>query len=428
MTPCDELYGQEKALQNQIALAMAAGDDQQVQALQTQLDDVVTQIAEQGCQGISQPTATDPVMLYQLDPCLSQLEVEIASLLGIQADLTAFVRSAGLAAAEKVRALSPELVTNPVLATACVRNREMGGLWLTPLAGEDQATLQQRLSFFSDIVQSGQATYAFNLLAPALQHAAAIVWKNQGKHIENSRLMADALDFFFDLTSPNQIILNVDLNIHFKSFPDSLADGNHTATITYTLGSDAQGKLSSSTTANDVGQYLQDYIPDFGKKIVSLFPDVIPIPGTNRELVFNYDNPVVGETLGILASGRDPLLALFKVQPPPPPPQAVISGPFNISESLTDLLADPVVDEGPYFVNTLGLQAPLTIEWTGGPGTTILDPTASSTSINCDMTGQVRPGGGKVFGVSVKVTDQLGVSASARAGISIHVIGTKGGD
>jgi hypothetical protein len=49
------------------------------------------------------------------------------------------------------------------------------------------------------------------------------------------------------------------------------------------------------------------------------------------------------------------------------------------------------------------------------------------TSIDCDMTGQIPLGGGKVFEVSVKVTDRLGVSASARAGISIHVIGSKRG-
>lgn len=119
---------------------------------------------------------------------------------------------------------------------------------------------------------------------------------------------------------------------------------------------------------------------------------------------------------------------LFTTWAPPQPPQVSISGPFNVSESLTDLLADPVVGEGPYFVDTMGLQAPLTIQWTGGPGTTIAAPTAPSTTIDCDMTGQVRRGGGKVFGMSVQVTDRLGVSGSARAGISIHVFDdSKGG-
>ena len=118
----------------------------------------------------------------------------------------------------------------------------------------------------------------------------------------------------------------------------------------------------------------------------------------------------------------------FARQPQPATQYVVISGPFNVSESLTDLLADPVVGEGPYFVDTLGLQAPLTIQWTGGPGTTIAAPTAPSTTIDCDMTGQVRRGGGKVFDVSVQVTDQFGVSGSARAGISVHVFDdSKGG-
>ncbi len=105
-----------------------------------------------------------------------------------------------------------------------------------------------------------------------------------------------------------------------------------------------------------------------------------------------------------------------------------ITGPFNVRVPETDLVDDPTDDEGPYDFNALGLQPPVTVQWTGGPGViTITSPTASPTDITFDMEGHTNVGSRRNFQVSLQVTDQLGASAGDQKTVTIQVIGSKGG-
>lgn len=110
------------------------------------------------------------------------------------------------------------------------------------------------------------------------------------------------------------------------------------------------------------------------------------------------------------------------------PPQVIISGTFNINVPATDLhTSHPIVSAGTFSFNDFSLRPPLKIQWSGGQGTTISNPTGSSISVDCDMKGNTEVGGGQDFQISVQVTDRLGVSVSDQKTISINVIGNKGG-
>ncbi len=88
-------------------------------------------------------------------------------------------------------------------------------------------------------------------------------------------------------------------------------------------------------------------------------------------------------------------------QPQPATQYVVISDPFNnspfhISVPATDLdESDPLVSGGPYSADAFSLQPPLTIQWTGGQGVTIISPTVISTATDFDMTGHIRVGARK---------------------------------
>lgn len=142
-------------------------------------------------------------------------------------------------------------------------------------------------------------------------------------------------------------------------------------------------------------------------------------PGGEWEFFENVTGQAGGQGPFSVVSATQLLWTWF----PPQPPQVTIQGSETISVTLADLdPANPVLEEGPYSVNPVGLQAPLKIQWRGELGATILDDRASSTYIDFDMTGQILPQGHKEFVVSVSVTDRLGVSVSAQARIFIRVI------
>lgn len=98
---------------------------------------------------------------------------------------------------------------------------------------------------------------------------------------------------------------------------------------------------------------------------------------------------------------------------------ATISGPTNISVSITQLRNNPIVRKD-YSTDISSLPPPLSIQWTGGAGATIVSPTASSTAIDFDLRGDV-VGDVETFPLSVQVTDQLGESVSGQETVTITV-------
>jgi len=94
------------------------------------------------------------------------------------------------------------------------------------------------------------------------------------------------------------------------------------------------------------------------------------------------------------------------------PATITISGPTNISVSITQLRNNPIVRRD-YSIDISRLSPPLSIQWTGGAGTTIANPTASSTAIDFDLRGD-GVGDVETFPLSVQVTDQLGESVSSQ--------------
>jgi hypothetical protein len=146
--------------------------------------------------------------------------------------------------------------------------------------------------------------------------------------------------------------------------------------------------------------------------------------GGSWELFENVTGKLSGQA-NFLAVSATELLELRR------PPQVVISDPFNsspfqISVHATDLSKSHPIVHRVYGADVFSLRGTLKIQWTGGQGTTIVNPTASSTAIDFDMTGNTNVGDGRDFQVSVQVTDQFGVSVSDQKTVSIDVIGSKG--
>ena len=104
-------------------------------------------------------------------------------------------------------------------------------------------------------------------------------------------------------------------------------------------------------------------------------------------------------------------------------PQATMSDEsgqdFSIIVPLADFPANGVVDGGPYSVGITGLLPPVSVQWTGDPGTIIADPTAFTTAIDFEPTRGV---GAQPFHISVRATDQLGQEALDQKTVSVAVI------
>ena len=86
---------------------------------------------------------------------------------------------------------------------------------------------------------------------------------------------------------------------------------------------------------------------------------------------------------------------------------ATISGPHAFTASIKGNL---LVSKD-YSTDISNLPPPLSIRWTGSAGTTIINPTASSTTIQFDLRGD-GVNEMETFLLSVQVTDQLGESVS----------------